>query len=35
VNISLPAREAHRLGGQYQAIAESLHRLTALAEAAS
>jgi uncharacterized protein YndB with AHSA1/START domain len=35
VNVSLPAREAHRLEGQHQAIAESLRRLTALAEAAS
>jgi hypothetical protein len=35
VNVSLPAREAHRLDGQQQAIAESLHRLTTLAEAAS
>ena len=35
VNVSLPAREARRLDGQHQAIAESLHRLTALAEAAS
>jgi uncharacterized protein YndB with AHSA1/START domain len=34
VNVSLPAREAHRLDGQHQAIAESLRRLTALAEAA-
>ena len=35
VNVSLPAYEAHRLDGQQAAIAESLHRLTALAEAAS
>jgi uncharacterized protein YndB with AHSA1/START domain len=35
VNVSLPAYEAHRLDGQRAAIAESLHRLTALAEAAS
>lgn len=35
VNVSLPEREAHRLDGQHQAIQESLHRLTALAEAAS
>jgi uncharacterized protein YndB with AHSA1/START domain len=35
VNVSLPAGEAHRLDGQQAAIAESLHRLTALAEAAS
>jgi uncharacterized protein YndB with AHSA1/START domain len=35
VNVSLPAREAHRLDGQHQAISESLRRLTALAEAAS
>ena len=32
VNVSLPEREAHRLDGQHQAIQESLHRLTALAE---
>ena len=35
VNVSLPEREAHRLDGQHQVIAESLRRLTALAEAAS
>jgi uncharacterized protein YndB with AHSA1/START domain len=35
VNVSLPEREARRLDGQHQAIEESLHRLTALAEAAS
>ena len=35
VNVSLPAREAHRLDGQHQAIEESLRRLTALAESAS
>jgi uncharacterized protein YndB with AHSA1/START domain len=35
VNVSLPEREAHRLDGQHQAIAESLRRLTALAESAS
>ena len=35
VNVSLPEREAHRLDEQHQAIAESLHRLTALADAAS
>ena len=35
VNVSLPEREAHRLGGQHQAIEESLRRLTALAESAS
>jgi hypothetical protein len=34
VHVSLPAREAHRLDGQRQLIAESLRRLTALAEAA-
>jgi hypothetical protein len=33
VNVSLPEREAHRLDGQYQAISESLRRLSALAEA--
>ena len=35
VTVSLPEREAHRLDGQHQVIAESLGRLTALAEAAS
>ena len=35
VTVSLPEREAHRLGGQRQAIGESLRRLTALAEAAA
>jgi uncharacterized protein YndB with AHSA1/START domain len=35
VTVSLPEREARRLEGQHQAISESLHRLTALAEAAS
>jgi uncharacterized protein YndB with AHSA1/START domain len=35
VTVSLPEREAHRLDGQRQAIQESLHRLTALSEAAS
>lgn len=34
VHVSLPAHEAHRLDGQRQLIAESLRRLTALAEAA-
>ena len=35
VNVSLPQREAHRLGGQQQVIQQSLRRLTAVAEAAS
>ena len=35
VTVSLPEREAHRLDGQHQVIEESLHRLAALAEAAS
>jgi len=35
VNVILPEREAHRLGGQQQVISESLRRLTVLAEAAS
>ena len=35
VDVSLPEREAHRLDGQHQVICASLHRLTALAEAAS
>ncbi len=35
VNVSLPEREAHRLGGQQRAIQESLRRLAALAVAAS
>ena len=35
VTVSLPEREAHRLDGQRQAISESLHRLTALAESAT
>jgi uncharacterized protein YndB with AHSA1/START domain len=35
VQVSLPEREAGRLDGQHQVIAESLRRLTALAEAAS
>jgi uncharacterized protein YndB with AHSA1/START domain len=34
VTVSLPEREARRLDGQHQVIAESLRRLTALAEAA-
>ena len=34
VHVTLPEREAHRLDGQHQVIAESLRRLTALAEAA-
>jgi uncharacterized protein YndB with AHSA1/START domain len=35
VTISLPEQEAHRLDGQRRVIEESLHRLAALAEAAS
>jgi uncharacterized protein YndB with AHSA1/START domain len=35
VTVSLPEQEAHRLDGQHQVIEESLHRLAALAEAAS
>jgi uncharacterized protein YndB with AHSA1/START domain len=35
VTVSLPEREARRLDGQHQVIAESLRRLTALAEAAA
>lgn len=35
VNVILPEREAHRLDGQHQVIAESLRRLTAIAEASS
>jgi hypothetical protein len=31
---TLPESEAHRLDGQRQVIEDSLHRLTALAEAA-
>jgi uncharacterized protein YndB with AHSA1/START domain len=35
VTVSLPEQEAHRLDGQHRVIEESLHRLAALAEAAS
>jgi uncharacterized protein YndB with AHSA1/START domain len=35
VTVSLPEHEAHRLDGERQLIAESLRRLTALAEAAA
>jgi uncharacterized protein YndB with AHSA1/START domain len=35
VNVSLPEREARRLDGQHEVFAESLRRLTALAETAS